>query len=498
MTGGGPTAEPAGSAATAGNLPLIPAPAALTSFDRPVLLDPRAGVRTESAAAAVERIGDQLAEQLGVDRTGSSSAAVVLRLSGDPGLGEEGYELAVADAQVTIRASGPAGLFRGAQTLRQVLPSRPGRPLEVPGIHVRDQPRFAWRGLMLDVARHFFGVADVKRVLDLLALYKLNVLHLHLTDDQGWRIAIDRWPALTRVGGRTAVGGGPGGFYTRSDYAEIVEYAASRHITVVPEIDVPGHTNAALASYPELNCDGQAPPLFTGVEVGFSSLCLDSPVTYRFLTDVFTEVAEMAPGSHVHFGGDEALTLSAAAYATFIEAVQEIVLATGKLPVGWQEVAAARLVPGAVVQYWNTRDGPGQAIAAVRQGAQVIMSPADRVYLDMKYDAASRLGQDWAGHVELRDAYDWDPATLVDGISEADVLGVEAALWTETVATIDDVEAMLLPRLAAVAEVAWSPEGGRNWADFGRRLAPHGTRWAAQGASFHRSSGVPWPAESSG
>lgn len=491
-------AEPTVPVSPAGTFPLVPAPAVLTPFDQSVSLTPSSRLRTEPADPALERLGDRLAGLLGIERTESATAAVVLGLGGDQGLGDEGYELVVVDDQVTIRASAPAGLFHGAQTLRQLMPNRPGWPLKLPGMYIRDQPRFAWRGLMLDVARHFFAVADVTRVLDLLALYKLNVLHLHLTDDQGWRIAIDRWPELTAVGGRTAVGGGPGGFYTKADYAEIVEYAAARYITVVPEIDVPGHTNAALASYPELNCDGQATPPFIGVEVGFSSLCLDAPVTYQFLTDVLTEVAAMTPGPHVHIGGDEALTLSAESYGQFVEAVQKIVLTTGKIPVGWQEVAAARLAPGAVVQYWNTRDGPGQVVEAVRHGAKAILSPANRVYLDMKYDADSRLGQDWAGHVELRDAYDWDPATLVDGLTEADVVGVEAALWTETISTMDDIETMLLPRLAAVAEVAWSPAGHREWPDFGRRLAPHGPRWAALGAPFNRSWGVAWPSDEPG
>lgn len=345
---------------------------------------------------------------------------------------------------------------------------------------------------MLDVARHFFTVAEVQRVIDLAALYKLNVLHLHLTDDQGWRIAVDGWPDLTEIGGRTAVGGAPGGFYTKDDYAEIVAYAAERFVTVVPEIDVPGHTNAALASYAELNCDGLARRPFTGVEVGFSSLCLDKPVTQQFLEDVFGAVAALTPGAYVHMGGDEAHTLTADEYAPFVERVLKTVAATGKVPVGWQEIGTARLVPGAVVQYWNTGAGPAQAVAAVHGGATVILSPADRVYLDMKYDAATALGLDWAGHVDVRDAYDWDPGTFIDDIGEPDVLGVEAALWTETVTTIDEVERMLLPRLPAVAEVAWSQGGSRDWAAFRERLAAQVPLWDRLGATYHRSSQVNW------
>jgi hexosaminidase len=476
--------------------PLIPVPAALARLGGSVRLDPSAGLRTDGPDPQVDRVGDHLAGRVGVERTGSPSAAVVLGLDGDPSLGGEGYELVADDDRVTIRAYRPAGLFRGGQTLDQLLPARPGGPLEVPAVRLRDVPRFAWRGLMLDVARHFFGVEDVKRVIDLAAAYHLNVLHLHLTDDQGWRIAIDRWPALTAVGGRAQVGGGPGGFYTKADYAAIVDYAAARYITVVPEVDVPGHTSAALTAYPELACDGRAPPLYTGIEVGFSSLCVDRPVTRRFLAEVFAEVAEMTPGGHVHLGGDEALTLSAESYGQFVAAVQDVVLGTGKLPIGWQEVASAPLRPRTVVQYWNPNAGAAPVTEAVRRGARVILSPADRVYLDMKYDRASRLGQDWAGHVDVRTAYDWDPATLVDRVAEPEVLGVEAALWTETITTIGEVEFMLLPRLAAVAELAWSPQEVRNWPGFRRRLAGHGPRWAASGTTFHRTDEIDWPAGS--
>ncbi len=304
-------------------------------------------------------------------------------------------------------------------------------------MRISDEPRFAWRGAMLDVARHFFSVDEVKRFIDLAALYKINVLHLHLTDDQGWRIAIDSWPDLTAVGAGTEVGSGRGGFYTRADYAEIVDYAGARFMTVVPEIDVPGHTNAALASYAELNCDGRASVPFTGTEVGFSALCLDKPVTYEFLEDVFGELAAMTPGPYLHIGGDEAQTVADEEYASFTERVQKIVATTGKQSVGWQELATGALETGTVVQYWNTGEGPARAVEAVEKGARIVLSPADRVYLDMKYDADTALGYDWAGYVEVEDAYDWDPATLIAGVSEADVLGVEAPLWTETLTDIE-------------------------------------------------------------
>ena len=221
----------------------------------------------------------------------------------DPALGEEGYELTIAPDGVTITAAGPAGLFYGVQTLRQLLPPQieqataQAGPWTLPAGTIRDTPRFEWRGAMLDVARHFFGVADVKRYIDLLAYYKLNRLHLHLSDDQGWRIAINSWPNLAEYGGSTQVGGGAGGYYTQAEYADIVAYAQQRYIMIIPEIDLPGHTNAALASYAELNCNDVAPPLYTGTEVGFSSLCADKAITYTFVDDVMRELAALTPGA---------------------------------------------------------------------------------------------------------------------------------------------------------------------------------------------------------
>src|SRR6266496_3694639 len=320
---------------------------------------------------------------------------------------DEGYELRVTGASVTLRASRPEGLFRGVQTLRQLLPASIERataqagPWRVPGGRIVDRPRFAWRGAALDVARHFFCVDEVKRYIDLISLYKLNVLHLHLTDDQGWRIAVDGWPKLTSHGGRTQVGGGRGGFYTKHDYSSIVRYAQDRYITVVPEIDVPGHVNAALSSYPELNCDGLAPELYTGMSVGFTSLCLDKPVTYRFLDDVIGELAALTPGPFLHIGGDEAKTVPEGNYATFVERVQRIVRAHGKRAIGWQETASAELLPSSVVQYWDIGSAPDGVRKAVERGTKVVLSPASKVYLDMKYDAGTRLGLEWVGHVEI-------------------------------------------------------------------------------------------------
>jgi hexosaminidase len=416
--------------------------------------------------------------------------AIRLRLAGDAALGEEGYQLEVAEASVTLRAATPAGLFRGAQTVRQLLPTQ--APWRLPGGRVADRPRFAWRGVALDVARHFFTVEQVERYLDLLALYKLNVLHLHLTDDQGWRIAVDGWPRLATVGGATQVGGGPGGCYTREDWSRIVGYARDRHVTVVPEVDVPGHSHAALAAYPELSCDGRAAEPYTGTAVGFSCLCVDEPVTWRFLDEVLGELAERTPGPWLHVGGDEVKLLDRRRYAAFVERVGLLVARHGKQAVGWQETAAAG-APPPVVQLWKPGPAPAAVRRAVRRESRLLLSPADRVYLDMKYDPATPLGLEWAGHVEVRDAYQWEPSALAEGVEGGAVLGVEAALWSETLRGLGDAELMTLPRLPGIAEVAWSPAGTRDWEGYRRRLAAHGPRWSAMGRRWHRSPQVPWP-----
>jgi hexosaminidase len=342
------------------------------------------------------------------------------------------------------------------------------------------------------VARHFFSVDEVKRYIDLISQYKINVLHLHLSDDQGWRIVIDSWPRLATVGGSTEVGGGPGGYYTKSDYREIVRSAADRYLTVVPEIDTPGHTNAALASYAELNCNRVAPPLQTGTEVGLSSLCVDKEITYRFLDDVMRELAELTPGAYLHLGGDEAHETSDEDYLTFLERLQPIVARYGKRMIGWEEIAKAPLRPGTLVQHWSTAAGPELARQAVAQGVRLVMSPANHAYLDMKYHPSTPLGLSWAGFVEVRDSYEWDPAALVDGVGETDVAGVESALWSETLETIGDVEFMAFPRLPGLAEIGWSPRGKRSWDEYRLRLAAQGPRWEAQGVNFYRSPQVPW------
>jgi hexosaminidase len=412
---------------------------------------------------------------------------IQLTLTEDPGLGEEGYELSITTDSIVLRAVCPAGLFYGVQTLRQLLPAYPSATVRLPAVSIRDTPRFEWRGAMLDVARHFFGVEDVRRYIDLISHYKMNRLHLHLTDDQGWRIEIKSWPRLTEFGGRTQVGGTDGGYYTQEQYKEIVEYARSRYVMIVPEIDTPGHTNAALASYAELNSSEEAPALYTGTEVGFSTLWINSEITYKFLDDVICELAALTPTPYIHIGGDEARSTPEEDYKKFIKRFQEIVVSHGKTTVGWNEVGEAELLPGTIVQQWA---GVGCENAR-RQRAKIILSPATKIYLDMKYDASFPLGLDWAALIPVKDAYDWEPGSFMDGLEETDILGLEAPLWSETLLTMSDIECMAFPRVIGIAELAWSPKG-QSWEEYRQRLAAHGKRMEAMGINFYKSPDVDW------
>lgn len=418
--------------------------------------------------------------------------AICLTLAEDDvALGGEGYRLEVRAETIKLTAARPAGLFYGLQTLRQWLPPAPPPvPPTIGACTLLDAPRFPWRGVMLDVARHFFPLEAVKRLIDQIALYKFNRLHLHLTDDQGWRLEIKSWPQLAEVGGSSATRGDPGGYYTQEEYAELVRYAAERFITVVPEIDMPSHTQAAIAACPELKGLSKYSGLYTGTEVGFCSLNINEEITYRFIEDVFGELAALTPGPYLHIGGDEAHSTPEADYQYFIEHAQDIVRQTGKQIIAWEEAAKGRLLPDTIAQYWWQADLARRAAA---RGNRLIMSPATQVYLDIKYNASTPLGQDWTQkYIEVQDAYDWDPAAILEGVDETSILGVEAPLWTETVAAVQEADFMFFPRLCAVAEVGWTPQASRAWEDFRRRLAAHGPRLEALGVNFYRSPHIPW------
>lgn len=503
--------------AALGRHAVVPAPVSVVpAAGAPFTVTPTTTVVVPAGDRDAARVGEALATllrpatgfRIAVASAGGAApaGAIALRLGGAAEMGDEGYEITVAADSVRLVAAKPAGLFRAVQTLRQLLPAgieaeqsvlRGASAWTVPPGRIVDRPRFAWRGGMLDVARHFFTVDEVKQYVDLLALYKFNVFHLHLSDDQGWRIQIDARPRLTTVGGATEVGGGPGGFYTKADYADIVRYAQDRFITVVPEIDMPAHTHAAIASYPELGCSrpmpdsafaSPVPGLYTGIRVGWSALCHDKEGTYKFVDDVVRELAAMTPGPYLHIGGDEVEALTHAQYAVFIERVQEIVARHGKTMVGWDEIGRARLRRGTIAQLWR----PDTAMAAARQGAKLLLSPSSKAYLDMKYTPSTELGLRWAAFIELRAAYDWDPVTHFAGVAERDVVGVEAPLWTETIPNIGAAQFLLLPRLPAIAEVGWAASTAKDWEGFRTRIAAHAPRWRFLGVNYERSPQVAW------
>ena len=501
--------SPAAAASSFPNV-VVPVPVSETANGSTFTLGSAATLTSDDAAvggylAKILRASTGYAVPLSVGAT--TPGTIALSLSGAPStVGAEGYQLTIKSSSVLVQATSAAGLFHGVQTFLQLLPGQVMSPSVVHSVTwkatggtILDYPRYAYRGAMLDVARHFFTVAQVERYIDELALYKVNYFHLHLSDDQGWRIAINSWPRLATYGGSTEVGGGAGGYYTKADYKEIVRYAASRFLEVVPEIDMPGHTNAALASYADLNCDGVAPPLYTGTDVGFSSLCVGKDVTYSFVDDVIRELAALTPGRYLHIGGDEAQSTSHEDYVKFMDRVQPIVTKYGKTVIAWHQITGAHPVKGALAQYWGLDDTDAaekaQVAEAAKNGTGLILSPADRVYLDMKYTEATPLGQDWAGLVEVKRSYDWDPGNYLAGVPSSAIRGVEAPLWTETIVTDADIQYMAFPRLPGVAELGWSPAATHDWDTYKVRLAAQAPRWDALGIDYYRSPQVPWPAQ---
>jgi hexosaminidase len=430
--------------------------------------------------------------------------AIVLRLltfiAPDP-LGSEGYTLRIDRDTLLIQASSGAGLYHGVQTVRQLLTyriedqhsayapaNRDNVDWSIPALTIEDMPRYRWRGSMLDVSRHFFEVNEVKQHIDLLALYKLNTLHLHLADDQGWRIEIKSRPELAQQGAPSEVAGGPGGFFTQADYQEIVRYANERYVTIVPEIDMPAHINAALISHPELSCGRRPPAVYTGIQVGFSAICPESAGTYALIEDVIRELVALSPGGYFHIGGDEVQALNAPRYASFIERVQGIVRKYDARMIGWEEVGKTQLDPTSIIQQWQ-RD---TLVAGINLPNDIIVSAGPRMYLDMKYDSTTELGLRWAGMIDLRKAYDWEPTALLRNVSPSRIIGLEAPLWSETVRNITAAQYLLVPRLPALAELAWSPQSVRSWDSFRKRVAVHGPRWNLLGINYHRDPSIPW------
>jgi hexosaminidase len=490
-----PEAVAADTAAAASLRDVIPAPAEVRpAAGADFRLGPLTVIHTRPATRA---IGELLAREL---RRATGYALPLLpvapphrisriSLVTENGHGDEGYRLTVDRHRVDVRASEPAGLFAGVQTLLQ---ARAG--LTIPGGSIVDAPRFAYRGAMLDLARHFHTPDEIKSYIDEISRFKINHLHLHLSDDQGWRIQINSWPRLTTVSGGagTGVDGVGPGFLTQRQYRDLVRYASTRFVTIVPEIDMPGHVNAAQVAYPELTCDGVAPPPRTDTAVGYSSLCISSETTYRFVEDVIRELAAITPGPYLHIGGDEAHATTDEEYLAFQARVLPLVAEYGKTAYGWNEIAQSPAAAASVAQFWGTTTSNADVAARVGEGMKVVMSPANKTYLDMKYDPSTPLGLSWAGYIEVRTAYEWDPGRHVAGVPESAVLGVEAPLWSETLRDLDDIEFMAFPRLAAIAELGWSPAATHDWESFRARLGAYGPEWTARGVDFYPSPQIDW------
>lgn len=455
--------------------------------------DPALVLEARRFAAALRTFTGLSLPVVGSGEPQGTSRVLFERDDADAALSEDAYSLTVSQDSVRVRAGGATGAFYAVQTLRQLLPAslelgkRAEGGVGLPVVTIVDAPRYPWRGLMLDIARHFFPLDALERYVNLASRFKINRFHVHLTDDQGWRIEIKSWPNLTQIGGSTEVGGGPGGFLTQDQFRELVSYAADRHVTIVPEIDMPGHVNAALASYPELNCDGVAPPLYTGTDVGLSSLCISKSVTYDFARAVIGEIAELVPGGYLHIGGDESYQTAPADYVTFLQTVAPIVASHGLKMVGWEEVARSGAVRDAVAQIWLGTLAP----SAVAPGTEVILSPIIHTYLDQKYTAATTVGHNYTGYIEVDRAYDFEPS--VD-YPYAGTIGVEGALWTAFVETDADADYMIFPRILGHAEIGWSLASTHDLSDYLRRLGANAPRLDAMGIQFYRSPLVNWEA----
>ncbi|WP_459836482.1 family 20 glycosylhydrolase [Clostridium carnis] len=420
----------------------------------------------------------------------SSGNIYLTTIGAEEGKGSEGYKIITTSESVKIIAYKPEGLSRGVQTLRQLLPPEiekstvvSGVEWNIPVLTIDDKPEYDYRGLMIDVARHFFTVDEIKRQIDYAALYKINRLHLHLSDDQGWRLEIKKWPDLTLIGGSTEVGGGPGGYYTQEEFKDLVKYAADRYIEVIPEFDMPGHSNAALASYGFLNPDGKRKPLYTGTNVGFSTFMTHSEKTYEFIDDVIKEVSEISPSKYIHIGGDEADSTKKADYDYFVGRVSKIVEKYGKTPMGWDPIDTAPEINSSVVlQNWKDSNE-----AAREKDMKIIISIAKKAYLDMKYNESTPYGLNWAGYISVEDAYNWDPTEYAP---KELILGIEAPLWTETITNIKEMDYMIYPRLLGYSEIGWTPKEARNWNEYKIRLEKQGERMKNLGINYYNDNSI--------
>jgi len=497
--------------------PLLPMPAHIEVASGGLPVDDGTSIVVPAHDAATRRTAQYLADLLArtrglhlkvkVEAGAAPRGAIVLSREDDaPVANAEGYALDVTPAGIHVTARNDAGLFYGAITLWQLLtPDAKHGAAQLPELHIRDQPRFGWRGVMLDSVRHFQSVADIETLLDQMAQHKLNTFHWHLTDDQGWRIQIKRYPELTRIGAwRTPPDAGHdgeppryGGFYTQAQIREVVAYAAARFITIVPELDMPGHAQAAVAAYPQFGVTGQRPPV--SVDWGVNPYLYNvDDATFDFIDHVLDEVMALFPSTYIHVGGDEAIkdqwqaspAVQAKMHALglksedalqgwFIGRIGQYLDQHGRKLIGWDEILDGDHLPAdATVMSWRGIDG---AIKAALLGHDVVMSPSPNLYFD---HVQGDLADEYAGRLgveSLKDVYDFQ---VVPGVLNArqakHVLGVQANLWTEHMPTMAHVEHAAFPRLDALSEVAWSPAGTSNWQNFLTRLPAQFERYRAQ------------------
>ena len=484
---------------------LIPKPLKIIATNKAFGLDRHTAIYTNQKDEGFFEIGQFLADKIKakidldvpVNEAGTNPIERIIYINRSDSLelnAPESYELYINPDSVIINSNTAEGAFRGIQTLRQIIPEQSNDTLAeqriwpIPSGKIVDNPTFGFRGAMLDVARHFFSVDDVKKYIDLLAYYKINILHLHLTDDQGWRIEIKSWPKLTEIGGSTEVGGEAGGFYTQEDYKEIVAYAAKHHMTIIPEVDMPGHTNAASVSYPFLNGNGKTPKLYEGTRVGFSTFDTRKDTVYAFIDDVVREISEITPGPYFHIGGDESHVTKKNDYIHFVEKVEKIVQKHGKKMIGWDEIASAEVDSSSISQYWSSGDN---AQKAVKRDMKIILSPAKRAYLDMQYDTLSKHGLHWAAYIPVDSAYVWTPEEY-EGIPMENILGVEAPLWSETISNMGELEYLAFPRVIGYSELSWTSKENRNWENYKLRLANQAPYLDRMDVKYYASPLIDW------
>lgn len=477
------TSTPVAPVAAAAAPTIVPLPQRVALEPGTLTLRGAVQLQADPQAWRARRALDALLAESGLEVHAHAPVHITTALTPDAALGAEGYTLSIDDG-ITIRAHTDVGLFYGVETLRQLLPAKRATSITLPHLHITDVPAYAWRGSGLDVARSYYPVSYLRRHIDLMALFKLNHLHLHLTDDQGWRMEIKAYPRLAEIGGASAVKGGRSGFYTQAELKDLVAYADARGITIVPEIDMPSHVQAAIASYPELACDGVTNlSTYSGVKVGWNILCLQKPdVVYPFVRNVLKEVIAVFPSPDIHIGGDE---IDNPLYTDFIARTTQIVHELGRHAVMWEEGSRADTRPDVLVQLWNDNYPIAGAVA---KGHHLVLSPCSYMYLDQGNYAGQPGTYDWCRKqgLPLARVYQFAPQDFPSAA------GPEGVLWSEWVHDDATADNRLWPRLAAVAEAAWRTPGARDYADFTRRLNALRPFFDAYGVKYYPEPDLGW------